>query len=98
MWTLSVALRYIRLHRPELLKYGYALDLGGSVLMKGRSNNDLDLLAIKVKSTARFKLLRTYFPGKLVRNVLDGCADTIVFSIFFEGRERKVQILIPKPC
>lgn len=46
MWTLSDALDVIRPLQFKALQYGYHLALGGGVLNKGESANDLDLIVM----------------------------------------------------
>ena len=45
MWTLDEALTLIRELNPLLVKAGWYLGLTGSVLIKGHSEKDLDLIA-----------------------------------------------------
>ncbi len=45
-WTLDQALNLIRLLQPTAFEAGYHLNLGGGVLNHGKSNNDLDILAM----------------------------------------------------
>lgn len=45
-WTLDQALTLIRQLQPTAFEAGYHLNLGGGVLNHGKSNNDLDILAM----------------------------------------------------
>lgn len=49
MWTLPKAVELINKLNPELLKLGFYLGLTGSVLFKGESNKDLDLILYPYK-------------------------------------------------
>lgn len=44
MWTLDETLTFIRQIQPDLQREGYAAALGGGVLNRGVSENDLDLI------------------------------------------------------
>lgn len=46
MWGLSEALDVIRPLQFKALQYGYHLALGGGVLNKGMSDNDLDIIVL----------------------------------------------------
>jgi hypothetical protein len=46
MWGLSDALDVIRPLQFKALQYGYHLALGGGVLNKGMSSNDLDIIVL----------------------------------------------------
>ena len=46
MWTLDEALVLVRELQPQLTQFEYHVALGGGVLNKGKSDNDLDLYFI----------------------------------------------------
>lgn len=49
MWHLQEALQLIRNIQPNVRKFGYHICLGGSILNKGMSDNDLDLYFIPLE-------------------------------------------------
>lgn len=51
MWTLEEAVALVRSLEPTAIKHGYHLALGGSVLMAGQSDKDLDLFLYPHKTT-----------------------------------------------
>lgn len=51
MWTLEEAVELVRSLEPAAIKHGYHLALGGSVLMAGQSDKDLDLFLYPHKTT-----------------------------------------------
>ena len=61
-WKLEEALTLIRGLQPEVRKLGYRVCLGGEVLNKGESKNDLDLYFIS-RDNPRQKV----YPDRLVR-------------------------------
>lgn len=46
MWDMDQSLKVIRALQPLAMTCGYALSLGGSVLNHGKSENDLDIVAL----------------------------------------------------
>lgn len=53
MWNLAQALRLIRTAQPEIHELGYHITLGGSILNKGSSKDDLDLFILRKNNTDR---------------------------------------------
>jgi hypothetical protein len=51
-WTLDDGLALVRKLEPELTKAGWFVALGGSVLLKGHSDNDLDLALIPLDKSS----------------------------------------------
>lgn len=51
MWTLEEAVALVRKLEPTAIQAGYHLALGGSVLMAGQSDKDLDLFLYPHKTT-----------------------------------------------
>lgn len=47
VWTVETGLEIIRLIYPASFKAGYNLHLGGSVMYRGDSVNDLDIIAVR---------------------------------------------------
>ena len=46
MWVINEALEFIRGIRPDVMRYGWTVELGGGVLQNGHSNSDLDLVFV----------------------------------------------------
>ena len=63
MWTIDSALTFIREIEPLLIKNGWYVGLTGSVLIKGESKHDLDLIFYPMNN------------GKVDRLVLYGTLD-----------------------
>lgn len=55
VWTLDSALPVIRELQFKALQCGYHLALGGGVLNKGQSFNDLDIYALTMDNTPQHK-------------------------------------------
>lgn len=64
VWTLEAALVFVRAYQPRVMGAGWCLMLGGGVLNRGLSINDLDLLAYpRTGDSVRGPVLALFPPG-----------------------------------
>lgn len=94
-WDLGGALAYIRELQPKTMAVGWCILLGGSVLNKGYSANDLDLLAYpRTLSSDREKLFELLPSGEW--SEWSGEPVSEVFSFQVDGR--KVDLIFWPRC
>lgn len=55
LWTLDEAVQFIRDRHQAAFNLGYNLSLGGGVLMRGWSTNDLDIVCTIANGRGEFK-------------------------------------------
>ena len=56
-WTLDAALEWVRERQPVMMRNGWYLALAGGVLNRGRSTNDLDLVAMPRRKTSNMQFI-----------------------------------------
>jgi len=61
-WTINSALAFIRELQPRAMEAGWCILLGGGVLNRGESKNDLDLLAYPRTATSERAALIAVLP------------------------------------
>lgn len=74
LWTLDEALDFIRCRETAAVERGYNLTLGGSILSKGWSDHDLDIICVPLHLSPVNRLaycrfvawLNLYQPGGIV--------------------------------
>jgi hypothetical protein len=79
VWTLEQARNFLRLLEHHVTRAGYGIALGGSVLMRGQSYKDLDVIVFPLNTyemaTSKYgcdlrESLQAYGPGcRLIRGV-----------------------------
>ena len=65
LWTLDTAVAFVREHQPHVMHLGYYIALGGGVLNKGWSDNDLDLVVVCRDINSEISMVTKYFASLL---------------------------------
>lgn len=98
MWRqIEAILLLAKLHQKVLKDAGFALNLGGSVLYKGLSENDLDVVAIKSMNHGQDK-------QKLIQAFIDEGLSPYEDKNFYglevvklqDDKGRRIDVIIPK--
>jgi hypothetical protein len=105
VWTLVDALEFVRSLEIEVVRTGYHVGLRGSVIMRGRSENDLDVIIYPHDSTkCDYDYLVTALHAAGLRRIADvnhvhahwrrkGSTDEKHVEIWSYGEHLKVDIL-----